>query len=104
MKNRAASSPRQPRGSADILATTIEIPYANVKGRTVTAAAGTFGRDLARTLRRYLLQIDEHQPKGAGLKETEETFAHYLKEVSGRAKYADPKHGRQLNRQNIGRL
>jgi hypothetical protein len=37
------------------LSATIEIPYANAAGRTVTAdSARGFGRDLARALRRYL--------------------------------------------------
>ena len=37
------------------LATTIEIPYANVRGEAVTArTARAFGRDLARAIRKYL--------------------------------------------------
>jgi hypothetical protein len=40
------------------LATTIEIPYANVSGATVTAhTARAFGRDLARAIRKYLESI-----------------------------------------------
>ena len=37
------------------LATSFEIPYANVKGQTVTAdAARAFGADLARAIQTYL--------------------------------------------------
>ena len=38
-----------------LLATTLEIPYADVGGRPVTIdSARAFGRDLARAIRRYL--------------------------------------------------
>jgi len=41
------------------IATTLEIPYANVEGQTVTPeSARAFGADLARALRTYLVQED----------------------------------------------
>ena len=48
------------------LATTIEIPYANVSGKVVTAqSARAFGRDLARAIRRYLEQLQPQRPAPA---------------------------------------
>jgi hypothetical protein len=42
-----------------VLPTTFEIPYANARGKPVTAAsARAFGRDLASALQKYLQQFD----------------------------------------------
>jgi len=48
------------------LATTIEIPYANVRGRAVTAdTARAFGRHLAEALCRYLMHLEENDRQTA---------------------------------------